>query len=132
MTKTKTTVTPLGFNVLVEIVEFENKTKGGIIIPNNDENQIRSELVKIISYGESAFTDCFGVKNIPSIDQPYALIQKNAGQPFYLYETQSNGGKPHRLVQSDHILGAMNEEEAIAYCRNNFNFEFKPNKKSND
>ena len=111
------TITPLGFNVLVEIVEHEDTTKGGIILPTNNEKEIRSELVKIISHGESAFTDCFGNQNIPSSDNPYALIQKNAGQPFLVND------KPCRLVQSDHILGVMNGETAIKYCNDNFNFK---------
>ncbi len=115
-------ITPLGFNVLVEIVEYEEKTQGGIIIPGNNEKEIRSELVKIIKSGASAFTDCFGNQESPSQEQPYALIQKNAGQPFMI------GNSRCRLVQSDHILSTMDEQAAIAYCYDNFNFTFNPNK----
>ncbi len=116
------TIHPLGFNVLVEIVEHANKTKGGILLPTNSEKEIRSELVRIISCGKSAFTDCFGDQNIPPSDNPYALIQRNAGQPFE--HIASDGEKKfHRLVQSDHILGVMNAAGAIKYCQDNFNFK---------
>lgn len=129
MTKAKTTITPLGFNVLVEIVPIEDKSKGGIILPSKDEKQLRSELVKIISHGESAFTDCFGKQYLPTSTTPYALIQRNAGHPLYLDGSKTEGGKLHRLVQSDHILAVMNEEDARAFCHNNLHFEFKSTNK---
>ena len=74
MTKAET-ITPLGFNVLVEIVEHENKTKGGIILPKNDQKEIRSELVRIIKSSQSAYIDCFGDKVPPPSSHPYALIR---------------------------------------------------------
>lgn len=116
------TITPMGFNVLVEIVEHETKTKGGIILIANDQKEIRSELVKIITCGDSAFTNCFGDKHLPSSTQSYALIQRNTGQPFTV--VNSAGDKKYqRLVASDHILAVMSPEVAIKYCQDNFNFQ---------
>lgn len=120
MTKAET-ITPLGFNVLVEIVEHENKTKSGLFLPKNDDKEIRSELVKIITYGKNAFTDCYGNQDLPPSDQSYALIQRNTGQPFM------SDDKSCRLVQSDHILGVMDGERAIKYCEDNFNFKLNLN-----
>jgi len=111
-------VNPLGFNVLVEVVisgnrKKERKTEGGIIMPGTDniELETRSDLVKIIKSGSSAFTNCYGDKDLPPEEEKYAFIQKNTGQPFEF------NNKMYRLVSSDHVLGTMNEDFAKDYCK---------------
>lgn len=116
----------LGANVLVEVVDHENKTKGGIFLVDNDQREIRSELVKIIDIADNAFIDCFGEKSPPPPDLAYALIQRNTGHPFK-YCDDTGKGTWRRIVCSDHILYVMCTEDAIKYCDDNFNFKLNIN-----
>lgn len=119
-------IIPSGFNVLVEIIEHEEKTKGGIILPNNDQKEIRSELTRVITSGHNAFVDCFGDKAPPPSSYPYALIKRNTGDLLYI------GKKLHRLVSSDNITGFLTKEAAINYCHDNFNFQLTNLENQND
>jgi chaperonin GroES len=53
MAKTKTaTVTPLGDRVLIKRVEADEKTKGGIILPDTAKEKPREGVVKAVGNGK--------------------------------------------------------------------------------
>ena len=53
MAKTKTsTVTPLGDRVLVKRVQADDKTKGGIILPNSAKEKPREGVVMAVGLGK--------------------------------------------------------------------------------
>jgi co-chaperonin GroES (HSP10) len=104
----KNKITPLGLNVLVEMPEKQEKTKGGIYIPGQQAGtaQLMQLVAKIIDCGEDAFTNVFGEKNYLSRDAigQYAIINMHAGLSFDIED------KKYRLISSDEIRAIISKE----------------------
>jgi chaperonin GroES len=98
----------IGINVLLEVPEKEEKTEGGIILPDNlkDARQLFGTVAKIVNMGEIAFIDVYG--NIPS-EKPkigdIVYINQHAGNDVRIKE------KLYRMVSSDEIRGVVEVEE---------------------
>lgn len=99
-------IIPLGLNVLVEMPEKEEKTKGGIIIPTAETTQLMQIVAKIIDCGPDSFTNAFGNKNYIQSDAlgQYAVINMHAGLSFDI------GDKKYRLISSDEIRAIISPE----------------------
>ena len=60
-------VKPLGFNVLVEIIPIQEKSKGGIILASSANEKERErkgrDIARIIEFGPTAYNGYSGCKN---------------------------------------------------------------------
>ena len=89
-------INPLGYGLLVEIEAVENKTKGGVILPDEvQKRQNKTNIIgKIIAKGTAAFSeDYWGEINIGDD----IIFEQHAGQEF---EYQN---KKVRLIKDEQV-----------------------------
>lgn len=100
------------FRILVALEEIEEKTKGGIIIPDQvkEEMQAAKTLATIVDIGEKAFdqgTDREWKKK-PKVGDK-VLIPSYEG--YRLIKDQTKDGKEYRIILDRHILAIQTSEE---------------------
>lgn len=89
---------PLADRILVEVLEAESKTAGGIIVP--DVAKEKTQLARVIAVGPGK-ADSAGKVTTPRVsvgDKVY--VQKYAG---------ADVGDKHMVLREDDILGILND-----------------------
>lgn len=96
---TKTNVTPLGDNVLVRRIKAEEKTAGGIVLPESAKEKPREGVV--ISVGPGKLNEQ-GVRNAPDLKKNDRVIFSSyAGTEIKV------GGEELLIVREDEILAVL-------------------------
>jgi chaperonin GroES len=93
-------LTPLGDHVIVERIEAETKTKGGIVLPDSAKEKPREGLV--IAVGEGRLTDEGQRIAVAVKPKDRVIFSSNAGTEVK-YE-----GKEFLIVREDEILAVVN------------------------
>lgn len=93
---------PVEFKVLVEPVEVEKKTAGGIILPKDtiEKEEIAQCKAKLIDVGSAAFTDWGNGRNPRPGDM--VLMAKYAG-----IEAEGIDGKKYRIINDKEITAIL-------------------------
>jgi chaperonin GroES len=98
-TKTKTTIRPLGDRVLVQRVEAEEKTSGGIILPDTAKEKPKEG--KVIAVGNGKVLD----------DGSRSTFSVKAGDRIlftsYAGTEVKYGGTEYLIMREDDILGVI-------------------------
>lgn len=89
-------IKPLGDKVLVEILEAEEKTKGGIILPDTAKEE-KSE-GKIISVGSGKWLESGKVQPLEVKKGDRVIFGKYSGDEVLI------DGKKHKILQEKDIL----------------------------
>ncbi len=89
-------IKPLGDKVLVEILEAEDKTKGGIILPDTAKEE-KSE-GKIISVGSGKLLESGKVQPLEVKKGDRVIFGKYSGDEVVI------DGKKHKILQEKDIL----------------------------
>lgn len=94
-------IRPLHDRILIERIEEEEKTKGGIIIPDTaKEKPIQG---KVISVGKGKVTEK-GKVTAPDVKEGNRILfSKYAGSEVKI------DGKKHLIIREDDILGVIEE-----------------------
>jgi chaperonin GroES len=93
-------LTPLGDHVIVERIEAESKTKGGIVLPDSAKEKPREGLV--IAVGEGRLTDD-GQRVAVSVKPKDRVIFSSYAGTEVKFE-----GKDYLIVREDEILAVVN------------------------
>jgi chaperonin GroES len=93
-------LTPLGDHVIVERVEAETRTKGGIVLPDSAKEKPREGLV--IAVGEGRLTD-EGQRIAVAVKPKDRVIFSSYAGTEVKYE-----GKEYLIVREDEILAVVN------------------------
>jgi chaperonin GroES len=93
-------LTPLGDHVIVERIEAEGKTKGGIVLPDSAKEKPREGLV--IAVGEGRLTDD-GQRIAVSVKPKDRVIFSSYAGTEVKFE-----GKDYLIVREDEILAVVN------------------------
>jgi chaperonin GroES len=92
-------LTPLGDHVIVERIEAESKTKGGIVLPDSAKEKPREGLV--IAVGEGRLTDD-GQRIAIAVKPKDRVIFSSYAGTEVKYE-----GKEYLIVREDEILAVV-------------------------
>jgi len=96
---------PFSLNVLLEMPKVEEKTKGGIYLPDNlkGTQQLLQTVGLILDHGQDAFTNAFGNKycNASRTVGCYAIINLHSGREIKLDDNT------YRIVSSDEIIATI-------------------------
>lgn len=101
---------PLGCRVLLKLIEVENKTQGGIYLPDSavDKDKAMQQDAYIVGMGALAFQHEVGGKLIDYPDKPKVgdkvRIVKYVGDPFV------EDGESYRIVNDCDILAVSNNK----------------------
>jgi len=116
MSKTtkSTTVTPLGDRVLVKRVAADDKTKGGIILPDSVNEKKAMAMMKgtVVAIGETAWFEAehdarnYGAEFARPAPGARVLIGKYSG-----VEVTGLDGESYRLMNDEDVIGRL--EEAV-------------------
>ena len=91
-------ITPLGYNILLEMPDEEKVTESGIILTSSKTDQLYKFVGKIIAIGSDAFTNAFGNLDPKSPKEgEYVLINRHAGSDIRMND------KLYRIVSSDDV-----------------------------
>ena len=93
-------LTPLGDHVIVERIEAETKTKGGIVLPDSAKEKPREGVV--IAVGEGRLTDD-GQRIAVAVKPKDRVIFSSYAGTEVKYE-----GKEFLIVREDEILAVVN------------------------
>jgi chaperonin GroES len=86
---------PLGDRVLIKLVQYEEKTTSGIIIP--DAAKEKTQTGKVVAVGQGRIVEG---KMLP--------LAVKAGDVVYLGKySGTDAGEDHRIVREDDILGII-------------------------
>jgi len=104
-------IIPLGYKVLIKVKELEEKTRGGIIIPDEvlQKEGAASQVATLIDHGEAAFT--IGMADLPKewniLPKIGAtiLINKYAG-----INVKGKDDDEYRIITDKEIIAIFNEE----------------------
>lgn len=104
-------VQPLGYKVLIRLKELEEKTKGGIYLPESTKatEEEAHQMATVVNYGPAAFTT--GLGDLPSEWDikpkigDIVLINRYSGIKF---EKEGISGK-YRLINDKEILAIIKE-----------------------
>lgn len=96
---TKTNITPLGENIIVRRVKAEEKTAGGIVLPESAKEKPREGIV--ISVGEGKVNDK-GVRIAPQVKKNDRVIFSS-----YAGTEVKIGGEELLIVREDEILAVL-------------------------
>lgn len=94
-------ITPLSDRVLIEIPTREEKTKGGIIIPESVDQE-KPEQGKVIAVGEGRLTDAGKVVPVRVKIGDRVVFSK------YGYDEISVDGNVYYMLKEDSILAVIN------------------------
>jgi chaperonin GroES len=97
---TKNALTPLGENVIVERVEAQKTTKGGIVLPDSAKEKPREGIV--IAVGEGRLSDDGTRIAIAVKPKDRVIFSSYAGTEV------KYGGNEYLIVREDEILAVIN------------------------
>ncbi len=102
----KSGIIPFRFNVLVELEELEEKTKGGIILPSDllDKENAAAQVATIIDIAQGAFCDDLSPDEFrpkPEVGSKI-LIEKYQGS-----KVKGNDNKDYVILQDKQILAIL-------------------------
>lgn len=95
-------VRPLGDKVLVEVLEAEEKTKGGIILPDTAKEEKTEG--KVISVGSGKVLESGKVQPIELKKGDRVIFGKYAGDEILI------DGKKHKILKENEILAVFDKE----------------------
>jgi chaperonin GroES len=98
-TATKTNLTPLGDNVIVRRLEAEEKTAGGIVLPESAKEKPREGLV--IAVGEGRVNDNGDRNELSVKTKDRVIFSSYAGTEVKI------GGEDLLIVREDEILAVL-------------------------
>jgi len=93
------TIRPLGNKVLIEVLEAEEKTKGGIILPDTAKEEKAEG--KIIAVGSGKRLKSGGIQPFEVKKGERVLFGKYAGDEIKI------DGKTHKILKEDEILAVV-------------------------
>ena len=107
-------IKPLGFYVIVEMIEVEETSQGGIILSQTDvaKQQEATDIGYVRAIGPTAFAGYPGCDNEGSKPhQQWGLVigQKVEYRRFEGKRSAIEGYENHRYIPDSHIIGAAND-----------------------
>lgn len=102
MEGTSMKVRPLGDKVLVEVLEAEEKTKGGIILPDTAKEEKTEG--KVISIGSGKVLESGKVQPVEVKKGDRVIFGKYAGDEILI------DGKKHKVLKESEILAIFEKE----------------------
>lgn len=95
-------ITPLEFNVLIRPAPAEERTKGGLLIPEGvrDRNHHASERGEVIALAEAAFAEIGGR---PQVGQTVAIVRYGGTK------VTGRDGEEYRIVKDKDVLAIVEE-----------------------
>lgn len=102
---------PCGYRILLEPVLKDNKTKGGLIIPDEaaDAANRATVVAKVVSVGDSCYVDFDRFPNGAWCSEgDFVMIAKFAGFRFFM------NGTEYRLINDDEVMGTVNDPDSIS------------------
>ncbi len=93
---------PLADRVLVEVLEAEERTKGGIVLP--DTAKERPQQGKVIAVGKGKLLDNGEVKPLEVKEGDIVVFSKYAGT-----EVRTKDGDEYLILREDDILAIVEE-----------------------
>ncbi len=112
---------PLGFYVLVEVVEVESESAGGIYLGDQGREQSAEEVGYLRAVGSTAYNGWEGCEKDPALTieprHPYQKWGLEIGDmvEFRAYEGKKcivPGYERWRYIPDSHIVGVVNREES--------------------
>lgn len=94
-------VKPLGDRILVEVLESEEKTKGGIILPDSAKQEKTEG--KVVAVGAGKTLDSGKVQPVEVKKGDKVLFGKWGGDDIEI------GGKKHKIIKSDEVLAILED-----------------------
>lgn len=106
----KSGIIPIGARVLVKLEKPKEKTKGGIIIPQDtlDKEGEASQIAQVIDMGKAAFTN--GVGDLPlefaikPVIGSYIIMERYAG-----VRIEGLDNEEYRLLSDKQVLSILNK-----------------------
>jgi|TARA_R110000787_G_scaffold37078_1_gene94406 chaperonin GroES len=100
---------PAGWRILIKPVSVSNKSKGGVIIPDEiqDIAKLSSVIGQVISVGAEAYRDPNKFTAAWVGDGDWVVIAKFSGAKFKI------NGEEYRLVNDDEILAIVEDPKTI-------------------
>ena len=95
-------IRPLGDKVLVEVLEAEEKTKGGIILPDTAKEEKTEG--KIISVGGGKLLESGKIQPLEVKKGDRVIFGKYAGDEILI------DGKKHKVLKESEILAVFEKE----------------------
>ena len=95
-------IRPLGDKVLVEVLEAEEKTKGGIILPDTAKEEKTEG--KVVAVGTGKILDSGKVQPLEVKRGDRVIYNKYAGDEILIE------GKKHRVLKENEILAIFYKE----------------------
>lgn len=95
-------VRPLGDKVLVEVLEAEEKTKGGIILPDTAKEEKTEG--KVIAVGAGKILESGKVQPLEVKKGDRVIFGKYAGDEILI------DGKKHKILKENEILAVFEKE----------------------
>jgi chaperonin GroES len=112
MTKNTIGIHPLGLMTLIKIKKPNDKTEGGIILPDQirDDMKYRTRHGELLAMGSNAFRDEYG-EFIP--DRPkegdFVLIDEHAGHEIKIKDSEDI----YRVVSTDEIRAVLDKDSIL-------------------
>ena len=95
-------IKPLGDKVLVEVLEAEEKTKGGIILPDTAKEEKTEG--KVVAVGTGKILESGKVQPVEVKRGDRVIYNKYAGDEILI------DGKKHRVLKESEILAVFEKE----------------------
>ena len=93
---------PLGDRILVEVLEAETKTKGGIVLP--DTAKEKPQQGKVIAVGKGKLLESGDVKPLEVKEGDIVVFSKYAGT-----EVRSKDGDEYLILREDDVLAIVED-----------------------
>ena len=93
---------PLGDRVLIEVLEAEEKTKGGIVLP--DTAKERPQQGKVIAVGKGKLLENGEIKPLEVKEGDIVVFSKYAGT-----EVRTKDGDEYLILREDDILAIVED-----------------------
>lgn len=102
MTDNPSGLTPMEFNVILKKTDVDQKTKGGLLLPDEhrDRMQWREQRAKVISVSPSAFSFDADAPRVAPGDE--VIIARNAGG-----EVTGLDGETYHIVKDQDIIAQV-------------------------
>ncbi len=94
-------VKPLGDKILVEVLEAEEKTKGGIILPDTAKEEKTEG--KVISVGGGRFLDTGKIQPLEVKKGDKVIFGKYSGDEILI------DGKKHKVLKESEVLAVYED-----------------------
>ncbi|MBI4115613.1 MAG: co-chaperone GroES [Candidatus Omnitrophica bacterium] len=95
-------IRPLSVNVLVEVLEADEKTKGGIILPDTAKEEKTEG--KVVAVGSGKLLESGKIQPIEVKKGDRVLYNKYAGDEIVI------DGKKHKILKESEILAVFEKE----------------------